>query len=101
MTELTYVKFTENNDHEGETWTFWLQLDGNEERLAELAERLGQDDEEYQLDLSTQLSDSEAQVLAEHGGTGYMAYHHKVAGRMSPPDSIDDLYKGGIRDLFA
>lgn len=101
----TYVKFVENNDWEGEEWTFWLQLDGNEDELTKLAEVIdGFDDEEdsFELDRDVELTDHDVSVLVEHGGSGYMQNHNKVVGVLAVPDDLtaDGLYKGGIRDLF-
>lgn len=110
MTE--YVKFTERNDHEGETWVFWLRLEGNEaqlERLAELVELYGPEDEDsgFELSLETRLDAHDVGVLVTHGGGGYMPYHTKVDGRLVvPEESIEGealthvLYKGGIKMLF-
>jgi len=105
VTNKTYVKFTEENDHEGETWTFWLPVEGNEHALAAFAEWLadqGPRVEDYNLELEARESEERVAALVEHGGSGYMAYHTKVSGLMSsPPDNPDRLYKGGIRGLFA
>ena len=32
----TFVRLYETNDHEGESWNWWLQLDGNEDELRKL-----------------------------------------------------------------
>lgn len=104
----TYRRFIENNEHEGETWSFWLQVDGNEETLKLFAEQLDSAqkdrfDPPYELTGDT-LGDHDVDVLAEYGGQGYMDLHTKVAGRLSIPDEfehdLDLLYKGGIRDFF-
>lgn len=69
-----FMRFTETNDHEGETWTFWLQIAGNREAL-----------------------------LTKWGGQGYMNYHTKVTGTLTIPTDFapDHLYKGDIAKLFA
>lgn len=113
----TFVKFTEFNDHEGETWVFWLQLDGNEMNLVAL-EQIIQDvqgreaEEPYSLDMSIELPEEHVDVLVEHGGSGYMDYHNKVSGVMKDPfyvdlvtdvgygPELDGLYKGGVNTLF-
>lgn len=106
MTTKTYVKFTEQNDQEGETWTFWLPVEGNERALAGFADWLAQQGdraEEYTLDLEAREPEERVDALVEHGGSGYMAYHTKVSGLMSGPmpDGPDRLYKGGVRGFFA
>lgn len=110
MTE--FVKFIEDNDHEGETWYFWLQLDGNEDTLDRLADLLSCADviEQYRFNFQAVLEDRDVDVLVKHGGSGYMDYHTKVPGRLVIPEDLiqttewgpnaDQLYKGGIADLF-
>lgn len=113
---MLYVQFGEQNGHEGETWTFWLQLDGNEASLNRLRDVIAEYEEasgeesEYTLDLDVRLPERAVDVLVEHGGGGYMAYHTKVSGVLTVPDdllqhteygpSLDRLYKGGVQDLF-
>lgn len=106
---MRFVPFTENNEHEGETWTFWLQLEGNVEELAWLKECVskGQDDNydyPYDLDLNTAEDEMIVDKLVEHGHMGYMNSHHKVKGLCTFPESliVDDgpLYKGGVEDFF-
>ncbi len=104
MTTKTYVKFAEENDHEGETWNFWLPVEGNERALAEFADWLvgqGERAEEYTLDLESPQTQDRVDALVEHGGSGYMAYHTKVAGAMvDMPLHADMLYKGRVVDYF-
>jgi hypothetical protein len=111
-----FVKFVEYNDHEGETWTFWLQLDGNKDQLDELYELIEQyedaqgSESEYRLDTEVRLREDQVDVLVEHGGGGYMDSHNKVVGTLVVPadlladseygKNLDDLYKGGITKLF-
>lgn len=109
----TFAKLTENNDHEGETWRFWIPTEGNEEALTRLStaiENAGADkcDIEYELDLNP-VPESEVDALVKHTGTGYMAYDTKLAGVLTLSDEVlaeieaDDgqpLYKGGIKDLM-
>ncbi len=113
---MRYVKFVEDNDHEGETWTFWLQLDGNEvemdrlERVLDEYESRIEGDSEYMIDTGVELPEHDVDVLVEHGGEGYMANHTKVQGVLTVPDGliedtdygpeIDRFYKGGIKSLF-
>lgn len=119
---MQFIKLREINEHEGETWRFWLQVDGNEAELKRLRTALERVAELYgdQYDVPFELSDqpkSEAYVdalveEAEGDDDGYMAAHHKVTGVLTVPDwpdlAPDDydnaieraLYKGGIRKLF-
>lgn len=107
MSDLRFVKFVEHNDWEGETWVFWLQQNGNEDDLAKLAELIGDDSEDYELDQNAVLSERDVDVLVKHGNVGasYLDAHTKVTGVLVLPDDLADdldaLYKGGLRDLFA
>lgn len=103
----SFVQFTETNDHEGETWTFWLQRDGNEEALNWLSDFLTAVnaevlDPEYQLFLDKVIPEEHVDVLTKWGGENYMPLHNKVVGRMVIADFFapDDLYKGDITKLF-
>lgn len=106
---LQFVKLTEKNDHEGETWHYWLQWDGNTEELKKLdgflAKHAG-DDEDYSYELFhyTRYED-EVDILVEEADWGYMKTHQKFKGRLNlgdlslvEPDDI--LYKGGIEGFF-
>jgi hypothetical protein len=103
-----FVQFIEVNDHEGETWNFWLQRDGNEDAIAELRAALAEmraDDPELPYTLADETTpESEVDVLVTHSDSGYMAYETKVVGSCSFPDNLgedlEDLYKGGIKDYF-
>jgi hypothetical protein len=113
MTE--FVRFEESNDHEGETWNFWLQVDGNEAELDKLAaaleawEERTDSDCEYRLFREEPVPESEVDILIKHSRSGYMRFENKVTGTMKVPedlldlpdeDQFDGLYKGGIRALF-
>ena len=112
----TYRRFIETNDHEGETWNFWLQFDGNMTALAVLNDKLdalnselgAYDDPQFVLE-DDQLEEHEVDLLIRFGESGYMSQHNKVDGSLRLPKdftSMDDeavtdrLYKGGIRDFF-
>lgn len=102
----SFTRFVEMNDHEGETWTFWLQRDDNEDALADLKAKLDAEDDGYDcpyaLDLDVTLNEHDVDVLCDYGGQGYMAYHTKVSGCLVVPEGLgvavgdDALYKGGI-----
>lgn len=103
-----FVRYTERNDHEGETWTFWLQSDGNEKPLRWLADFLTdvnaeELDPEHELFLDDVLPEDHVDVLARWGGEAYMPLHNKVIGTMTIPEKFapGDLYKGDVAELFA
>lgn len=105
---MRFVPFTEENDWEGETWTFWLQLDGNEEELVRLYELLsGQDT--YTLDMNDVEDEASVDRICARAQCGYNYSDNKVVGRFLCPEvnnkepvhALEDLfYKGGIKDYF-
>lgn len=110
---MKFIHFQEMNEHEGETWNFWLQVDGNDDeldRLVVLLERAGVDEELVLLD--DEITEDQVDTLVEYGGSGYMNYHHKIKGLFTcpRPDLEDEhnmwsfvsrtLYKGGIKKYF-
>jgi hypothetical protein len=112
---MNFVKFTENNDNEGESWNFWLQLEDNEDQLKQLDSWLGtfdEDGESYELDMKTILSEKEVDTLVEHGGQGYMNNNNKITGKFTCPQPNeaeqedgwewlnDKFYKGDIDRYF-
>lgn len=106
-----FVRFIECNDHEGETWNFWLQLTGNEREIGKLELLLREAQEAAPFDLDYRLTTSiepepvvdKLVEYADESGA-YMAAHKKVVGVFRCPDSLgedlNDLYKGGLRDHF-
>jgi hypothetical protein len=107
-----FVKLTEDNDWEGETWHFWLQLDGNQAELDKLAvwleEKQGEDDEGgFSLNMDRTRYEDEVDLLVEEADYGYMKTHNKVVGIANFGDLslVDDpasiLYKGRVEDFFS
>ncbi|WP_280357104.1 hypothetical protein [Nocardia otitidiscaviarum] len=112
----TYRRFVEANEHEGESWNFWLQVDGNMTALAILGEHLDglngdlEDWDEPPFVLKVdQLEGHEVDLLVRYGDEGYMKQHNKIDGSMRLPKNLPDmdadavtdlLYKGGIERLF-
>lgn len=106
----TFIRFEETNEHEGETWSWWLQVDGNDKEIAKLTILLDQVEQDlgYELDYSVYLEDEEPEdvvdKLVEYADEGYGLSHNKVTGKFTCPDDLgeyaDKLYKGGINDFF-
>jgi len=107
------------NDNEGETWAFWLQVDGNEEALEKLQEMLleYEPDPEYYHLTDIVIDESEVDTLVKYGNfdSGYWDVHHKVTGKLDLKkvrlpkwsedgdtclDDHDTIYKGQIKDHF-
>lgn len=108
MPELTFVRFHEYNDNEGESWDWWLQLTGNEVELNKF-ERLvlaatDEDDPWHVLHWDDQEPESVVDKLVQYAAHGYFAAHNKVVGVFTCPDDLgedaEDLYKGRVRDFF-
>lgn len=120
---MKFVKFTENNDNEGESWNFWLPVTHNKKslerlkKIVDLANSAGFD-EAFELDM-TEVAESEVDILVKHTDQGYMNYENKVTGVLilpdfddalfDPQDEVDEavfdwtndyLYKGRIQELF-
>lgn len=109
MSSLRFVQFTEINDHEGETWHSWLQVDGNEEQLAKLRTLLAAAEEAAEYELEYTLTENvEPQYivdkLVQYADCGYSRTHNKVTGEFTCPDDLganeELLYKGGVSDFF-
>ena len=105
MPETLFLQFTETNDHEGETWHYWLQIDGNElniDQFRELVDAL--DDEQYELTVNIE-PESVVDKLVQFADSGYGRTHSKVTGVFTCPDDLgeygDSLYKGGVSKFFA
>lgn len=90
---LNFVRFTEDNDWEGELWAWWIQVDGNESALEELADII-QDLEEFELELDSYLPENHVDTLVSYSDTT------KLKGKLLIPETSktwqDVLYKGGI-----
>ena len=103
----------EANDHEGETWRFYIPLEGNEEALSILAELLDEDREGnrdaclYDYGLGGVAFEDEVDTLEKFSDGGYTAAHNKLDGKLdvtpllsaTPTEIHAALYKGGIRDF--
>lgn len=110
---MTYTKFSEHNDHECETWNFYIQDEGNEEFIKFLQEQLYTIDDDWTRNCYSLYGDSlteeEVDCLVKHGNFGnlYMQPHQKLKGKFIIPEDPEDkehfieyLYKGGIRNYM-
>ena len=101
---MRFVPLIENNEHEGETWYHWLQIDGNWDELVELKSILWAYDEmeSYLLDLDCMESEEVVDKLCLYSVGTYMSTHNKVTGRLFLPEGFeaDDCYKGRIEEYF-
>lgn len=106
MSGSLFVKFTEHNDHEGETWHYWLQWQINQTQIEHLRKLIADNEDQYELADYVREED-EVDVLVDEADCGYTYSHNKVVGELRGlPESIDweswddPFYKGGIRDFF-
>lgn len=109
---MQFRKFTEKNEWEGETWHFWLQVDGNEAALERLGKILGEPDKGAPYQLTEEIRpESEVDALVENAEEGYLYSQNKATGVMTIPDHwtdggeqgqevADALYKGGVTSLL-
>lgn len=105
---MNYLKFSEQNEHEGETWHFYLPIEGNETELGKLRDYLASAEEDAEWELAYELGtdplpEAEVDILVKHADVGYMSQHNKVSGVLATPDyeaDKDQFYKGGISDHF-
>lgn len=111
----TYRRFVETNEHE-ETWTFWLQVDGNVSGLDVLGNHLDGLYEDFgewdgcPFVLEDDcLQGYEVDLLVRYGDSGYMDQHNKIDGLLRLPAGFAAtdseaatrlLRKGGIRHFF-
>jgi arylamine N-acetyltransferase len=110
------VRLKENNEWEGETWRFWLQRNGNEEALDQLADVLESYpllSETFTLDLEHEKTEDQVDELVQQAiedyeqDGGYTYEHNKITGTLVWPTEeksmenwTQDLNKGSIKDFF-
>lgn len=106
---MKFVRFREYCDWEGETWTFWLQKDGNEESLKALQKKLESEEDVYHCEFDVEINEDQVDTLVKYGGQGYLNYHNKVSGTLTKQavdaimvgdEDTTNLYKGGIASFF-
>lgn len=106
-----YVPFKENNEWEGETWTFWLQVNGNEHALALFAWAIMTAQEErsrlvdpYTISLKQVEKEKVVVKLCDYADSGYMSAHQLCRGKFTAPDVLPDPTTGylpeKIQQLF-
>ena len=103
---MNYIKFRENNDWEGETWCFYIPVEGNEGAISQLRNKIDDETASGAYSLTTEpIPEEEVDTLVKHAEMGYMAEHNKLAGKLEVPDVTmvemeELLYKGGIEGLM-
>lgn len=100
----TYVRLTEENEWEGETWHHYLPVTGNEQALNTLRELIRNAFDDFGFTLGEETyTKVEVDTLARLGndGNGYLPLHTTLAGRLAPVDDLEKLYKGQITDFMS
>ena len=112
-----FYRFDEVNDNEGESWSFFIPVYGNQHNVQVLADRLkkaslDQDYDEEEIPYSfgeEHLTYDEVDALVKHGDHGYMPRYTKLSGLLNLnlvfeaktyEDLINVLYKGKIAKLM-
>lgn len=103
-----YVRLTEHNEWEGETWHRYLPLQGNQDALRQLGlflgEVEGEDAEWFSLSEET-LTETQVDTLVEYGNDencSYAEQHKKLRGRLNVENltEVGQLTKGQITDFL-
>lgn len=119
---MRFIRLIENNEWEGETWAQWIQYDGNETAVQQLADALAtanSGDEEageespFEIGyLDDPVAEDTVDLIVRYGNIsdgGYMQQHSKVIGTLTFTDEhlaeirigeFDCIYKGQISDLM-
>lgn len=114
--EKMYARLKENNDWEGETWCFYIPVQGNEkaiDKLRKLCEQLNEE-EEFSCSIDDEfVPESAVDVLVKYGESGYFDDHNKLEGKLVLPkkmptritdkvrqDWSERMCKGGISEMM-
>lgn len=108
----TFVRFVEENDYEGETWTFLIEKPGNGESLAHLEvvanSEVDHGESNFILYPDDAITEAEAETLVKYAkGQGYMPAFTICRGNLNftaeqaAGDEVYDwLHKGGIKSFI-
>lgn len=98
-----YYEFVENNDHEGESWSFYVPL--TEEEYLHLQNVLSNFTQEQPYVLEEdEISEKDVDKLVKKSKSGYMPFHNKCSGSkvallavtFEDIEDDDPFYKGNI-----
>jgi hypothetical protein len=90
-----YLRFTEHNDWEGETWHFYIPFD--DQHLEWIKAKLSSDevfDYSYVLSEKKIYTEAEVDILVQNSDCGYMMEHNKVKEISIDENKEDPFYKG-------
>lgn len=97
MDVMKYIKFTEYNEWEGETWNWYMPLKGNGKDFKKI-KVLIRYNSSYRIE-KIELTKNSLNALIEHSSDGYMKSHNRAIGFRNIPKEIDwvkddPFYKG-------
>jgi len=99
----TYIKFTEHNKSEKETWNFYIRVEGNELALEGLKKII---DELPEYSLTAVFSEKKVNSLVEKSKIGYFRFENLLNAALDIEmlqsnlgELVHPLYKGGIMNF--
>ena len=102
---MNFIRFTEHNDWEGESWNFYIPLEGNEEAIDRLRDSVKKEGA-FEVG-SRAYPETVVDLLCEESRSGYLVFENKLSGKLtftgeeSLERLFDRLYKGGIVNLLS
>lgn len=105
---MNYIEFSETNDWEGETWHYFLPLEGNEKALRQLDSKiLEYGMNAYSIDWTPRNEGYVMGLVRRKGSTLILKEFNIVQGKLFTLPEFDShsdldaiLYKGGIENFF-
>lgn len=94
-----FVTFREDNAWEGETWRFYIPVEGNGDALSRLAELVDAAGSDYRMEAPLSEADVDVRVDTSDDN-GYLPAHIKLTGRLVLPDDVDTTVTGWEDELF-
>jgi len=96
----SFIRFTENNDWEGESWNFYIPVEGNEIEIERLRDLINTQDDEmcFEMNEDTFLTEEEVDILVDNATHGYFPSDNKL-DEIRCPEDLEGLYKGGLLSI--
>lgn len=97
-----YVELVEDNDWEGERWSWWIPEHGNHAQLEYLRDLVSANPGSgYKMGARLRATDLDTIELAAINDHGYFDRHNRLDGfldvwGLTADNCMDELYKGGI-----
>lgn len=103
------VCFSEHNEHEAETWNFYIDKEGNEEAIKRMQAKLAKHKLLDRYEFGDDIPLREVKILVKHSRSGYTRFERHLPGRLNLGDDFDEwdeeqlddcLYKCGIEGFI-